>query len=113
MESAADGQDVIPIEPATPGLNETFPQGYALTQLGQRDRALEWIHRARAIDPDDQGVLYNVACSYALLGETEEAMQCLERAILRGFGHKEWLEHDADLDVLRSDPRFQALLKKV
>jgi Flp pilus assembly protein TadD len=85
----------------------------ALIQLGQPDRAREWIRRARAIDPEDQLVLYNVACDYALLGELEEAMTCLEQALLHGFGHKEWLERDSYLDALRPDPRFQALLKKV
>jgi hypothetical protein len=43
----------------------------------------------------------------------EDAMTCLSQAIENGFGHKEWLEHDSDLDSLRGDPRFKALLKKL
>ncbi len=53
---------------------------------------------------------YNVACLYALEGQTEKALSCLEEAIGRGFGRKDWIEHDPDLDSLRGDPRFQALL---
>src|SRR5438445_1030973 len=85
----------------------------ALLLLGERERGLEWTKRARAIDPEDPGVLYNVACSYAQLGQTDEAISCLQKAVQNGFGHREWLENDSDLDSLRNDPRFQTLLKKL
>jgi len=85
----------------------------ALAQLGERDRALEWTRRAFAIDPGDSGVLYNVACSYALLGQNDEAIVCLEKAVQSGFGHREWLENDSDLDPLRGEQRFQAILKQL
>jgi serine/threonine protein kinase/tetratricopeptide (TPR) repeat protein len=81
----------------------------ALAQLGQGARALEWTKRAFSIDPEDSGVLYNVACSYALLGQIDDAIACLEKAVQNGFGHREWLENDSDLNALRADPRFQAL----
>jgi TolB-like protein/Flp pilus assembly protein TadD len=85
----------------------------ALIQLGERERAMEWAARAYAIDPTDPGVLYNVACSYALGGMTEKALECLERAVDNGFGHREWLDHDSDLDPLRDNPRFAALRAKI
>jgi TolB-like protein/Flp pilus assembly protein TadD len=85
----------------------------ALMQFGERDRALDWARRAHAIDPEDSGVLYNVACAYALGGLTDEAIRVLDQAITNGFGHKEWLETDSDFDSVRGDPRFQALLKKL
>jgi serine/threonine protein kinase/Flp pilus assembly protein TadD len=85
----------------------------ALAQLGQEDRALEWTKRAFSIDPEDSGVLYNVACSYALLGQIDEAIVCLEKAIQNGFGHREWLENDSDLESLREDPRFKSLLNRL
>jgi hypothetical protein len=37
----------------------------------------------------------------------------LERAIDKGYGHKEWIEHDSDLNSLRSDKRFQALIERM
>ncbi|HXE76200.1 MAG TPA: protein kinase [Candidatus Xenobia bacterium] len=85
----------------------------ALAQLGQRERALEWCKRALAIDPEDTGILYNVACAYANLGLIDEALKCLENAVDFGFGHKAWIEHDTDLDPLRSRPRFQAVLARL
>jgi TolB-like protein/Flp pilus assembly protein TadD len=87
--------------------------GGALAQLGERERALEWARRAHALDPTDSGVLYNVACIYALGGLTEEALRSLGQAIENGFGHKEWLQNDSDFDSIREDPRFQALIKKL
>ncbi len=87
--------------------------GGALVQLGERERGLEWAERALAIDPEDPAVLYNVACAYAFLGRTDDAIACLEKAVEHGFGHREWLENDSDIDSVRGDPRFKALLTKL
>lgn len=84
-----------------------------LVQLGERARALEFARRAYAIDPEDSGVLYNVACVYALAGLSEDALNCLDRAIQNGFGHREWIENDSDLNNIRSDPRFEALKRRL
>jgi TolB-like protein/Flp pilus assembly protein TadD len=98
----------------TPDDGRTLALGAsALMELGERERSLDWARRAHAIDPDDSGILYNVACVYALAGETEEALRGVDQAIQNGFGHKEWIEADSDFDSLRGDPRFQALLKKL
>ncbi len=85
----------------------------ALMQLDQRERALEWGQRAYAIDPSDSAVLYNVACVYAHGGMTDEALDCLDRAVENGFGHREWLDNDTDLDSLRNHPRFKGLRQKL
>jgi TolB-like protein/Tfp pilus assembly protein PilF len=85
----------------------------ALMQLGEPQRALEWAGRALALDPEDSGVLYNVACVYALGRQANEAIACLDKAIQNGFGHRAWLENDSDFDSLRGDPRFQGLLERL
>ncbi|MFQ5662499.1 MAG: protein kinase [Terriglobia bacterium] len=85
----------------------------ALCQLGERGRSSEWARRALAMDPEDSGLLYNIACVYSLLGETEEAIDCLEKSITSGMGQKEWIENDPDLDALRRHPRFEALLERL
>jgi Flp pilus assembly protein TadD len=81
-----------------------------LCRTGDRVRGLEWAARAVSIDADDAGVSYNVACLYALEGENPKALACLEQAVHSGFGNPEWLEHDPDLEGLRGDDRFQALV---
>jgi serine/threonine protein kinase/tetratricopeptide (TPR) repeat protein len=85
----------------------------ALVQLGERERGLEWARRSVGIDPEDSALLYNVACVYALAGQTDDAIGCLEKAIQNGFGHREWLENDSDLDSVRGDPRFEVLRRKL
>jgi len=59
---------------------------------------------------------YNLACTHALLGDTEEAFALLEAAIERGNStpgerakQKEWARGDPDLEALRADPRFELL----
>jgi TolB-like protein/Tfp pilus assembly protein PilF len=76
-------------------------------------RAREWNTRALAADPEDSGMLYNVACVYARIGQKDEAIDCLERAVKSGFGLREWLEHDPDFASVRDDPRFRAILDRM
>ena len=85
----------------------------ALCEVGQRERSLEWAQRALNMEPEDSAVLYNVACAYSLLGEAEKAITCLEKAVSRGFGHKEWIVSDPDLNSLHYHPRFPALLQQL
>lgn len=79
-------------------------------QLGDRERCLDWSARAMAIDPEETAILYNVACTYSLMGEKEKALDTLEKAVHNGFSHKEWIENDPDFTSIRGEPRFKALL---
>ena len=63
------------------------------------------------MDPEEPSVLYNVACNYALLNETEKALNCIERAFAKGFGHIEWMEHDPDFLSIKNHPRFKTLMR--
>jgi TolB-like protein/Tfp pilus assembly protein PilF len=81
-----------------------------LVALGETARGLEWADRALEIDPEDPMLLYNIGCIKAMAGRAEEALSCLERSVAAGMRHRAWLEHDSNLDSIRSDPRFAALL---
>jgi serine/threonine protein kinase/Flp pilus assembly protein TadD len=83
-----------------------------LCALGEKARSLEWARMALAIDPEDAGILYNVACVYSLQNLAEEAIDCLERAIIHGFWYKQWAERDPDLNNVRSHPRFKAIMSR-
>lgn len=85
----------------------------SLCGLGEKALALEWSERALSMDPEEASVLYNVACNYALLNETDRAIDCLEKAFHKGFGHKEWMEHDPDFSSVRANPRFKALMQSL
>jgi serine/threonine protein kinase/tetratricopeptide (TPR) repeat protein len=82
-----------------------------LATLGETERALEFARKSVAIDPDDPMLLYNVACTYSVLGRTEESLTALEHAVDKGYGHKDWVEHDPDFDAIRNTARFQAILE--
>jgi adenylate cyclase len=86
----------------------------ALFELGDMERAREWVARALAIDPDDPLTLYNVACGYTKLGELDAAFEMLERSI-RGGGPElaNWVKHDSDLDGLRRDPRYPKFMESL
>ena len=85
----------------------------ALVRLGDRDKALEWTRLALAMDPEDTGVLYNVACNFATLGQTDECLDCLNKAISAGGGsYKEWMDNDPSLDSVRDHPRFKQMLQR-
>jgi serine/threonine protein kinase/tetratricopeptide (TPR) repeat protein len=84
----------------------------ASCRLGDRAGGFHWADRALAIDPEDAGVRYNVACLYALEGETDKAITCLEEALRTGFGRPEWIARDPDLESLRGHPRFETLVRE-
>ena len=79
--------------------------------LGERDAAMDYARRALTINPDDPLLLYNIACMHALLGNPNDSLDCLEKAVDKGYGQKDWVEHDSDLNSLRELPRFQRILE--
>jgi non-specific serine/threonine protein kinase len=81
-----------------------------LARIGDQGRSLDWARRALAIDPEETSILYNVACVYALLGRSEDALSCLGKVMEHGTFYKNWAAKDSDLDSIRSDTRFHALL---
>jgi adenylate cyclase len=84
-----------------------------LARLGQREAGIPYMERALKLRPDDYATLYNAACYYSLAGDTERALDLLERAVAAGTGSREWIERDNDLAALRGHPRFAALLTKL
>ena len=82
-----------------------------LATRNETEKAIEFMRKAVAIDPDDPQLLYNVACTYAVLGRSDEALTSLEHALDNGYGHKDWLLNDPDFDSLRETPRFKAIVE--
>ncbi|MEJ2273604.1 MAG: tetratricopeptide repeat protein [Woeseiaceae bacterium] len=79
--------------------------------LGERDKAMKFAKAALQADPDSEDTQYNGACLYARAGEIEKALDCFERSL--AFIDTEWMDNDADLDPLRGEPRFEALMAKI
>ena len=56
------------------------------------------------------GASYNIACSYALLGDKEQALKWLEKSIEMGFPDLSHVQTDADLKTLHDDSHFKELV---
>ena len=85
----------------------------ALNALGQLDRARDWVNRALLLDPDNFLVRYNLACTLALeLNDPEGAIEAITPFFERvtSTTMMRHLEADPDLNPIRDDPRFIAML---
>jgi TolB-like protein/Flp pilus assembly protein TadD len=82
-------------------------------RLGLRDKARDLAERALKARPDAFSSYYNVACAYSILGDVDDALALLDRAVQHGRGNLEWIEQDPDFDNLRSDPRFDAIVNRI
>jgi adenylate cyclase len=85
----------------------------ALCMFGEEERARDWIGRALLLDPDNLSMRYNLACSLAReLGDPEAAVETLQLFFekVNSPMHIRHLEVDPDLDDIRGDPRFVAML---
>lgn len=58
-------------------------------------------------------VAYNVACDWALAGETDVALIWLERAVRDGFADRHQIDGDPDLASLRGTDRYTALVARL
>jgi adenylate cyclase len=79
--------------------------GAALISLGERQQGFKRLEWAVELKPHDFAVLYNAACSFAIAGNAERALDMLDAAVGTGPGFRAWIERNPDLDSLRSLPR--------
>jgi adenylate cyclase len=83
----------------------------ALVSLGDATRAKEWAERALLLDPSNTNLSYNLACSMVHLGEMDAALKFLgltfQTASAQGLA---WSDRDNDLDAIREDPQFKAMM---
>jgi adenylate cyclase len=84
----------------------------SLATLGQAERAKDWINRTLLIDPDNLNARYNFACTLTnYLNDLDSALELLG-PVFQTTGAA-LLRHaiaDPDLDRLRDDPRFNAMV---
>jgi len=65
-----------------------------------------------AVDAEEPIIEYNAACVYVRLGRFDDALKCLEASLGQGGLSRDWARNDPDLDPMRGDARFQALLER-
>jgi hypothetical protein len=92
-----------------------FRLGYALHALKRYDEALTHHLRGGRINHPNIRIdcLYNAACALSLLGRKDEALRYFTYAIDAGFVDTAQVGKDTDLDPLREDDRFKALVASI
>lgn len=81
--------------------------GDLYTKKGLYEKGLKIDERLSQLRPEDSMVLYNLACSYSLLKNIDQAFEAIKRAIHYGYDDFGRLLTDNDLINLRRDSRFQ------
>jgi non-specific serine/threonine protein kinase len=85
-----------------PDTRRAFEIGGALqARLGNTEQARAWAGKATSLDPKNPGVWYNAACTYAQIGEFDEAIDALENSIEAGMADVRWIENDPDFEPMR------------
>lgn len=85
----------------------------SLCNLGEPERAKDLAKRAMLLDPENLTMRYNFACGFAQLGEAELALDLLGPVFERDAAETvNWAKVDPDLNPVRGDPRFAAMIKR-
>jgi tetratricopeptide (TPR) repeat protein len=84
--------------------------GNNLTLKGRFAQGLDIDRRLVQLRPRDPLAHYNLACSYALLKQSDQALRILRKAVELGYRDFRYMREDHDLDSIRHDPRFLQLL---
>jgi tetratricopeptide (TPR) repeat protein len=96
---------------ADPAMKIWQARVYAL--LGNRKEAERLINQENEAAKTRYVAPYPLATAYAALGDNDRAMDYLERAFNERSYYVVWLNVDPIFDRLRSDARFQDLLRRV
>lgn len=86
----------------------------SLIMLNEVDRAKDWLQRALLLDPENLMVRYNVACSLTFRNsDLEGALDLLGPYFesIESPGNVHHAEIDPDMDPLRDNPRFVAMIE--
>lgn len=87
--------------------------GHAYTARNQYRKGLEIDKRLVRMRPNDPVAFYNLACSYSLLEDVDNAFKALGRAIELGYDDLDHMLRDPHLENLRQHRRFRVLVNKM
>ena len=87
--------------------------GYAYALTGNKREALRLLEELTKQNKQTNGVPYGLSLIYTGLGEKEQALESLQKACEERDPSMIHLKVEPMFDSLRSDPRFQGLLRRV
>jgi tetratricopeptide (TPR) repeat protein len=83
-----------------------------LAQTRRHHEGVQFDRRITRLRPQDALARYNLACSLVLIRQHDEALTELRRAVELGYRDFAFMMKDRDLEGVRRDPRFRALLSE-
>jgi len=92
-------------------MNYAWNEGWTLFTKKQFAAALPKIEHAALLAPQNPELLYDLAVIRLAGGRREESLAALRQAVTLNEKLKKQASQDADLTLLRTDPRFQQLVK--
>ncbi len=90
------------------GLNEAATEEFQRREFRRAAARLELMAQMR---PGNAGVDYQLSRAHALLGDRKAAIAALKNAVKKGFADPAALEQDRDLDILKNEPEFKAIIE--
>ncbi len=87
--------------------------GIVLAQIGRKAEAIEQFREVVRNEPDyNPSLYYNIACYYAVAGQSMRAMEWLEKAVSHGYDNWELIRTDPDLQNLRGLPEYRDFISR-
>jgi TolB-like protein/Tfp pilus assembly protein PilF len=93
--------------------NSVASLGHAYAVTGNKGAALKTLDELNTLAKQSDVSAYQLALVYAGLGEKDQAFESLEKAKVERSTLLTYLKMDPRFDSLRSDPRFQDLLRRM
>lgn len=85
--------------------------GQYFAKKGEPQRGLEFVRRARAMDPTDVSLVYFQAVVECIAGRKNDALKSLRQALQQGYPAQE-AQSDPELKDLQAAPAFAALMRE-
>ena len=109
VAAAEDYRKVVELD-TVPGSNSCAQ--YAWLELGQKDKAVEFMDKIIENAPDDAGIYYDAACLYSRMGDTEKSLEFLKTAFEKGYRRFAHIEMDDELGEIKQCPEYKELILK-
>ena len=90
--------------------DEFYDRGVVALNIGDFVQAKMLFEKALKLRPDDAYILYSLAAAHAQGGAAEEALSCLEQAVIKQPRLRHRALNDNDFGPLKEDRRFRELL---
>ncbi len=84
--------------------------GVARHSLGEYAKAVDAYLKVPSLETRPR-VMYNLACSYSRLKETDKALDWLNKSVTAGFTNLNLLNTDNDLTSLRENTKFKTIIE--